>query len=123
MGITKGLALLCLIASVPMSAQETRSMLFGKVLDPQGAFITGASVILRNAETGVTQSIKSNDKGYYEGNLLMPGNYEIIAEVKGFKKLIRQGITLPVASRIQVDMAMEVGGVTETICLLAVLCG
>jgi len=115
MGFKLGVALFCVAASVPGVAQETRSMLFGKVLDPQGATITGASVIIRNSETGVTQSMKSNDKGYYEGNLLMPGNYEIIAEVNGFKRLIRKGVTLPVSSRIQVDMAMEIGGVTETV--------
>jgi hypothetical protein len=115
MFIRRGIALAFLLAGIAATAQETRSMLFGKVVDPQGASIIGANVIIRNAETGVTQSMKSNDKGYYEGNLLMPGNYEIVAEIKGFKKLVRQGVTLPVSSRIQVDLNMEIGGVTETV--------
>ena len=94
-------------------------MLFGRVLDPQGGAIVGASVSIRNAETGVSQSYKTNATGYYEGNLLMPGSYEVTAEVKGFKQLIRKGITLPVSSRIQIDMLLEVGSMTETISVKA----
>lgn len=104
---------------LPTGAQETRSMLFGRVLDPQGAAIVGAAVIVRNAETGVSLNYKTNDSGYYEANLLLPGNYEVSAEHPGFKKLIRRGITLPVASRIEVNLALEVGGVTETISVVA----
>ena len=59
--------------------------------------------------------MKTNATGYYEGNLLMPGSYEVIAEYKGFKKMVRSGVTLPVSSRIQVDLSMEVGGVTEPV--------
>ncbi|HBY60282.1 MAG TPA: hypothetical protein DEH78_10695, partial [Solibacterales bacterium] len=87
------LLLLCLLP-FGLFAQETRSMLFGRVLDPQGASVVGATVVLRHAETGVTQTIKTNDRGYYEGNLLMPGPYEITAEMQGFKKLLRKGIVL-----------------------------
>ncbi len=110
-------AFFSLSASLP--AQETRSMLFGRVLDPSGAAVVGAVVVVRNAETGVANTLKTNDTGYYEANLLMPGQYEVTAEAPGFKKLIRKGITLPVSSRIQIDMAMEIGGVTETVSVTA----
>jgi hypothetical protein len=96
-------------------AQETRSMIFGRVMDPQQSVVAGATVVIRNADTGVTQSLKSSDAGYYEANFLMPGLYEINAELAGFKKLSRRGISLPVSSRIQVDLVLEVGGVTETV--------
>jgi hypothetical protein len=94
-------------------------MLFGRVLDPSGAAVVGAVVVVRNAETGVANTLKTNDTGYYEANLLMPGQYEVTAEAPGFKKLVRKGITLPVSSRIQIDMAMEIGGVTETVSVTA----
>jgi hypothetical protein len=100
-------------------AQETRSMLFGRVLDPQGASIVGASVEIRNVQTGVSLSYKTNDTGYYEGNLLMPGDYELTASMDGFKKLVRRGVRLPVSSRLQVDLMMEIGGVAETVSVTA----
>lgn len=90
-------------------------MLFGRVLDPTGSAVVGASVTLRNADTGVLLHLKTNDTGYYEGNLLMPGSWGLTAEMAGFKKLVRTGVTLPVSSRIQVDLNLEVGGVTETV--------
>jgi hypothetical protein len=103
----------------PAVAQETRSMLFGRVLDPQGGAVVGAAVVIRNSDTGVTLNYKTNDTGYYEGNLLMPGQYEVSVEMAGFKKSVRKGITLPVSSRIEINLALELGGVTETVSVTA----
>lgn len=94
-------------------------MLFGRVLDPQGAAVVGATVVVRNSDTGVAMPYKTNESGYYEANLLLPGQYEISAEHPGFKKLLRSGITLPVASRIEVNLSLEIGGVTETVSVVA----
>jgi hypothetical protein len=102
-----------------MQAQETRSMLFGRVLDPQGAAVAGATVVIRNADTGVGQTMKTNATGYYEGNLLIPGQYEITAEMSGFKKHVRKGVTLPVSSRLEIALHLEVGGMTETVSVTA----
>ena len=115
MGIRWGFAALAACFSICALAQETRSMLFGRVIDPQSSAVAGASVTIRNADTGVALKLTTNPTGYFEGNLLMPGSYEITAEMKGFKKLVRSGVTLPVSSRIQVDMPLEIGGVTETV--------
>ncbi len=101
------------------SAQETRSMLFGRVLDPQGSAIVGAAVSVRNADTGVSLSFKTNDTGYYEANLLLPGNYELTAEMAGFKKHVRKGVNLPVSSRLEIPLPLEIGGVTETVSVTA----
>jgi hypothetical protein len=100
-------------------AQETRSMLFGRVLDPQGAAIVGVRVAVRNTDTGASQSLTTNGEGYYEANLLMPGGYELSAEISGFKRTVRKGIVLPVSSRLEVDLRMEMGGVTETVSVTA----
>lgn len=116
-------AVLCgiiiLLAAIPLGAQETRSMLFGRVLDPQGHAVVGAAVTVRNPDTGVMLHFKTNDTGYYEANLLLPGNYELIAEMAGFKKLVRRGVTLPVASRLEVHLPLELGAVAETISVTA----
>ena len=109
----------CALFAVTASAQETRSMLFGRVLDPQGSVVVGAGVSVRNADTGVMHTFKTNVSGYYEASLLMPGAYELTAEAPGFKKLLRKGVTLPVSSRLEIDLALEVGGVAETISVTA----
>lgn len=105
--------------SLPGFSQETRSTLSGRVLDPQGGTVVGAVVIVRNADTGVAHTFTTNETGYYEAGLLMPGNYEITAEMAGFKKLLRKGLVLPVSSSLVVNLNLEVGGVTETVSVTA----
>jgi acylphosphatase len=116
--LAKVLAAACVLLA-GVFAQETRSMLFGRVLDPQGAAVSGAAVVIRNVETGVSIQLRSNETGYYEGSLLLPGSYEITAEAAGFKKLVRRGIVLPVSSRLEIPLHLEVGGLTETISVTA----
>src|SRR6185503_14079270 len=67
----------------------------------------------------VAHTFKSNDSGYYEANLLLPGNYQIDVESPGFKHLSRKGVTLPVSSRLEIELKLEVGGVTETVSVTA----
>lgn len=94
-------------------------MMFGRVLDPSGAAVVKAAVAVRNTETGVTNNFSTNDSGYYEANLLMPGPYELTAAAPGFKTLVRKGVTLPVSSRIEVDLALQVGATGDTVSVTA----
>jgi hypothetical protein len=49
----------------------------------------------------------------------MPGNYQLIVEQEGFKRLMRSGVVLPVSWRLQVNLSLEIGGVAETISVTA----
>jgi len=101
--------LLCL--SLAAYAQYS-SNIQGVVSDPAGAAINGASVELRNVDTGVSASTKTSDSGNYRFNSLPPGNYVISAEFQGFRKTEARfvlstsetkgvNLTLPVASTQQ----------------------
>jgi hypothetical protein len=98
-----------------LGAQETRSMIFGRMVDPQSSAVAGGVVNVTNTGTNVTIPLKTNETGYYEANLLLPGNYEVTAEAPGFKKWVRSGITLSVSSRVQINIPLEVGAITETV--------
>ena len=100
-------------------AQESRSTITGHVLDAQGAVIGGAAVLVTNAETGLSVKLSTNQAGYFEAPLLNPGPYKVTAEATGFKKLVRDGITLQAADRRDVEMKLEVGAVTESISVTA----
>lgn len=58
----------------------------GFVLDPSGAVVAGATVRLRNADTGVQNATKTGDGGSYRFSSLPPGNYVMSVEASGFKK-------------------------------------
>jgi hypothetical protein len=109
----------CALLPALLLGQETRSMIFGRVLDPQSSAVAGASVLVTNAGTNVAVKLTTNDTGYYEANLLLPGDYRVVVEASGFKKAIRSGIVLPVSTRTQVDVTLELGAVTESVSVVA----
>ena len=47
----------------------------GFVLDPSGAAVAGASVILHNVDTGIENNTKTSESGNYRFSSLPPGNY------------------------------------------------
>ncbi len=112
------ISILCAGAAC-LSAQETRSMIFGRVLDPQSSAVPGATVVVTNVETNRAARVPANETGYYEASLLMPGSYQVTVEAAGFKKLARTGIVLPVATRLEINMQLELGTVAETISVTA----
>jgi hypothetical protein len=73
------------LCALPAFAQYS-SNIQGVVSDPAGATINGASVQLRNVDTGVMATITTVDSGNYRFSSLPAGNYVVTAEAKGFRK-------------------------------------
>jgi hypothetical protein len=96
-------------------AQETRGTISGVVLDEQGGAMPGVSVTITNVDTNVTTTLTTNSTGYYQAALLLPGNYRVSAELQGFKTSVRSGIILSVAQQANVDLALGVGSLSETV--------
>ena len=113
-------ALLLLVSTaVSAGAQgETRGNISGTVRDAQGV-IPGATIKIVNTDTSVTQTLVTNDRGYYEAPLLNPATYRVEVEMQGFKKTNRPGILLGVAQSFTVDFTLEVGGLNESITVSA----
>lgn len=95
-------------------------MIYGRVLDPTGAAVAGAAVVVTNTNTGTSVKIASNETGYYEAALLLPGDYQVSVEASGFRTAVRRGIVLPLGTRTEVDIRLELGALTETVQVTAV---
>jgi len=94
-------------------AQETTGAVNGRVTDSQGLAVPGATVTLtgpQGAKTVVTDS-----DGRYQAPLLVPGTYTIRAELQGFKAIEQKGVAVRLGQTIEVPLAMQVGGVAETV--------
>ena len=100
-------------------AQEFRATLAGRVTDPAGAGVVGADINVRNTGNGEVTATKSGEDGNYQVSFLQPGNYVVTAEKAGFKKAIREGVSLDVAERAVVDMQMAVGDVSQSVTVAA----
>jgi len=108
------LAGLCLFR-ILVSAQETRGTINGRVYDKQTGAMVGADVTITNSDTGAVTRFTTNETGYYEAPLLLPGKYRISASADGFKTSIREGFELQVSQTLSIDLKLEVGAVTETV--------
>src|SRR5512147_2560473 len=76
--------------STLLFAQTTNATVFGTVTDSVGAVVPGASVHVKNVDTGVTQSAVTDGAGQFRvGNLLI-GNYEVEAAMPGFRTIVRR---------------------------------
>lgn len=111
------LALMLIVAGG--RAQETRSTILGTVTDSAGAVVAGARVEVTNTDNNTTARLTTNDKGYFEAPYLLPGNYMITVTVEGFKKYVQSGYVLTVNSRQNVNIALEIGGTSETVTITA----
>jgi hypothetical protein len=112
-------SLLLLIAASPTRAQVTTGTIAGRLLDPQGGALPGATVTARQTETGLQRTTTADAQGRYTLPALPPGSYELRAELQGFRALIRSGITLTIGQTAVVDLTMQVGGVAEQLTVVA----
>ncbi|MBV9182476.1 MAG: TonB-dependent receptor [Acidobacteria bacterium] len=107
-----GFTLLC-VGRLP--AQETRSTISGAVNDSSGAAIAGAKITVTEVRTGVRTLSSSDAAGHYTIPFLPPGDYQVYAEMSGFKSYVRSGIHLASGDQIIIDVRLEVGQVSQTV--------
>jgi hypothetical protein len=108
-------ALLLLALAAIASAQEFRGALTGKVTDPTGAALPGASISIKNIETNISATATANGDGSYSFPLLQPGKYQVTVTQQGFKSAQRNNIELRVADRLTLDIQLEIGSATESV--------
>ena len=96
-------------------AQEFRATMTGRVLDASGATIVGAKVKAVNTASQATNTATTDTSGVYSIPFLAPGQYTLSVTQTGFKTAVRSNITLNVSQVAGVDIAMEVGQLTDSI--------
>jgi hypothetical protein len=112
-GIAAIAFLFVLVSSV--SAQDYRGKVQGTVADDAGAAIPGASVVLRNTQTGAEVTRQADSDGHYIFDFVEPGQYIVVVEQTGFKKAVQENVIVRNRADITVDLKLSVGGVQETV--------
>jgi len=113
--LTALLLVMVLLIPASLNAQDARGNITGRVADSSGAVVAGAEVRATNTATGVSAIAKTNEAGNYMLAYLIPGRYDIEAEISGFKKFVRKGIEVRIADTVRVDIALEIGDQKETV--------
>src|SRR5574341_2124511 len=116
------LAAVCsiLFLSTPLLAQRTdRAVIGGVVTDAQGAAVPGATVTIKNDDTGTELALVTNAAGAYTSNTLVLGRYSVTVHLDGFKTARTTGFDLRAGDVVRHDVTLEVGAVTEMVDVVA----
>ena len=111
----KWLFSLVVLLPVALVAQEYRGRIQGTVSDPSKAVVAGATVTLRNGNTGVATTRSTDATGHYLFDLVEPGSYILSVELEGFSRFIQENILVENRGDITVNATLRLGGVAETV--------
>src|SRR5262249_9771593 len=107
------------LASVTI-AQTTSGSIAGTVTDPNQASVATATVKITEESKSFTLSATTDSDGRFVFPQVPPGTYKMSIEATGFKKLERTGIALVANDKLTLgDLAMQVGGASETVTVTA----
>ncbi|NOT62462.1 MAG: TonB-dependent receptor, partial [Acidobacteria bacterium] len=107
--------LLAILLIAPLSAQTPSGEISGVVNDQTAAAVAGVKVALVNLATNATREVQTNDSGLYAFPALAPGIYTLKAEKQGFRAVERKNIEVLVGSANRIDLALEVGEITNVV--------
>jgi len=99
-------------------AQGRTGTISGVVRDETGAVLSGATVTIRNVDTGIVRTVVSDEDGRYRVPALELGEYEVSAELVGFRTYRRAGIVLTLEREAVVNLTLSIGGIAEEITVL-----
>src|SRR5947208_8101586 len=94
-----------------------------QVLDPQGAIVAGADVTLTDTSTKSAQTTTTNDAGRYNFPVVNPGLYDLVVSRQGFKTAKFSAQKVSIGSVLTVNVALEVGALTETVVVTSAMAG
>jgi Carboxypeptidase regulatory-like domain len=87
----------------------------GSVTDPKGAVIPGATVTVKNNETGKEETATSDGEGRFKVANLQPGSYTVTVNGGGFAPFTADKVTVEVGRETSLDVPLGVAGSTNTV--------
>ena len=99
--------------------QTFQGSLRGRIVDQSGATEPSAKVTIVDEATQLTRSTITNDQGEYSFTSVAPATYTITVEAAGFKKSERKGVEISTHESVGVDVALQLGQVTESVNVVA----
>lgn len=117
---TIGLSIACvaltlLLNATGIKAQTFRGSIAGTVTDTTEAAVSGATVTIHNAETGVDRITTTSVDGSYLVPELPIGNYNVTVELNGFQKAVTNGVAVDIGAMRRVDVVLKPGQLSQQV--------
>jgi len=109
------LVALMLVCGQPTEAQTFRGTILGTVTDSSGLPVGGATVTVRNTDTGLIRTVSTTDDGSYAAPELPIGTYSVTVEKSGFKSGVVSGIRVEVSAERRADVALQPGEIAQRV--------
>ena len=87
-------------------AQTATGAVTGTVTDPKGLAVSGASVRVKNQDTGTEVTITTNEAGVYVAPYLQSGMYEVTTSKGGFQQVVHKDVVVHVGDRLTLDVQL-----------------
>lgn len=101
--VLRSLAVLVLLAALPLVAADNIAILSGMVSDPTGAVIPGAIVVVRSSAVSLDQQTITKEDGTYTLVSLPAGRYQIEISSPGFKPFSVKDFAVPAGAGLRLD--------------------
>ncbi|MBV8817567.1 MAG: carboxypeptidase regulatory-like domain-containing protein, partial [Acidobacteriaceae bacterium] len=87
----------------------------GTIKDPSGALIPQVQVDIVNEDTGIRETTRSNDQGFYAFPSLAVGKWDLEVRHQGFKEYRQNRLVLDVNTSLTVDVVLTLGSENQTV--------
>ena len=107
--------LVLLLFSPAAHGQAVYGSIGGIVKDASGAILPGATVTITSVERKTVDTVVTNESGYYIKERLLPGTYEVKAEISGFKAAVVPEVRVNVDTQTPLNFDLQLGDITESV--------
>jgi hypothetical protein len=97
------------------SAQAVYGSISGTIVDNSGGTLPGVTVTITSVERKTTDSVTTDEAGRFVKERLVPGQYEVKAEITGFKTALVPNVRVSVDTQTPVNFSLEVGALSEEV--------
>ena len=113
--IRRQLLLCLLLVAVRQAFPQTSAAVNGTITDSSGAVVSGATLTITSADTGVKRVVTTGEDGLYHFPLLASGVYSLSVQKAGFKQVTRDDLRLELSQVARVDFTLSPGVISESV--------
>ncbi len=106
---------LALLATPLLIVHSAGGRIEGKVTDPKGAVIVGATVIVTDPITNQTFTAVTDQQGHYKVAALPAGSYSLTVSARGFSDARRDDVRVQDGALATVDLKLEIAPIEAAV--------
>ncbi len=111
--------LLALLAIPLLAVYAAGGVIEGKITDPKGAAISGATVTVTDEANNQIATALSDGKGQYKIAGLPPGDYTVVISAPGFGEARKEGVKVTDAATVPLDIKLEIASLEASVSVTA----